>query len=90
MKSPKTFTTAAIAGALTLASQTSALDAKAEEMEKCYGIVKAGKNDCANARGTHSCAGQAPKDGLWDEWVLLPEGTCDKIVGGSTQAKKDT
>ena len=27
--------------------------------EKCYGIAKAGKNDCAAANGSHSCAGQA-------------------------------
>ena len=26
---------------------------------KCYGIAKAGENDCANAAGTHSCAGQS-------------------------------
>lgn len=50
--------------------------------EKCYGVVKAGKNDCG-AKG-HSCAGQASKDGAAGEWVYLPKGTCDKIVGGST------
>lgn len=49
--------------------------------EKCYGVVKAGKNDCA-ATG-HSCAGQATKAG-GENWVYLPKGTCDKITGGST------
>lgn len=54
-------------------------------MEKCYGIVKAGKNDCG-ANG-HSCAGQAAKDGDANEWILVPEGTCDKIVGSNTEPK---
>lgn len=49
--------------------------------EKCFGVVKAGKNDCA-ANG-HSCAGQAKSDGSAKEWVHLPKGSCEKIVGGS-------
>ena len=52
--------------------------------EKCYGVAKAGKNDCA-ANG-HSCAGQAKKDRDAKEWVHLPKGACDKIVGGSVAA----
>lgn len=50
--------------------------------EKCYGIAKAGKNDCGG--GTEACAGQATKDGAKNSWLGLPKGTCDKIVGGST------
>lgn len=53
------------------------------EKEKCYGIVKAGLNDCAAADGTHSCAGYAKKDGDMKEWVLLPKGTCERLVDGS-------
>ncbi|MES2663327.1 MAG: DUF2282 domain-containing protein [Pseudomonadota bacterium] len=52
-----------------------------EGFEKCAGIAKAGKNDCA-ANG-HSCAGQAKKDSDVNEWVYVPTGTCDKIVGGT-------
>ncbi|MBU2711147.1 DUF2282 domain-containing protein [Zooshikella sp. WH53] len=63
---------------------TTALAAK-PEMEKCYGVVKAGKNDCG-ANG-HSCAGSATKDGDPNEWLLVPKGTCNKIVGGSTEPK---
>lgn len=48
--------------------------------EKCGGIVKAGRNDCGTAK--HDCAGQAQADGVADEWVVLPKGTCDRIVGG--------
>lgn len=55
------------------------------KFEKCYGIVKAGKNDCAT--NTSSCAGTAKRDNQPDSWVYVPTGTCDKIVGGSTTAK---
>ncbi len=59
-------------------------DAQAKgEKEKCYGVAKAGKNDCASATGSHSCAGQAAADGEWHEWVLVSKGTCEKLVGGS-------
>lgn len=55
-------------------------------MEKCYGIAKAGKNDCGTA--AHACSGQSQKDGDPAEWLYLPIGTCDKMIGGSKQAVK--
>ena len=66
-----------------LAPAHAADDAGAKE--KCYGVAKAGKNDCA-ANG-HSCAGQAKKDADGKEWIHVPKGTCDRIVGGSTSPK---
>ena len=53
--------------------------------EKCYGIAKAGKNDCA-ANG-HACQGQAKAESNAREWVYVPKGTCERIVGGSLAAK---
>ena len=50
--------------------------------EKCYGIAKAGQNDCANLGGTHSCAGQAKGDNQPREWKYVPQGTCKQISGG--------
>ena len=47
--------------------------------EKCYGIVKAGQNDCGTA--THACAGLAKKDNAADEWKYVPKGTCAKMGG---------
>lgn len=58
-----------------------------DKPEKCYGVAKAGMNDCASADGSHSCAGQAAADGDSGEWVYLPKGSCEKIVGGSPQPK---
>lgn len=66
-------------GLVTAASQATAAEEKGAE--KCYGVVKAGKNDCQT--NVHACAGQASKDGQGDSWVFLPKGTCEKIVGGS-------
>lgn len=54
--------------------------------EKCQGVAKAGMNDCG-ANG-HSCAGQAAVDADPNEWVYLPEGTCEKIVGGKVKETK--
>jgi uncharacterized membrane protein len=53
--------------------------------EKCYGIAKAGKNDCA-ANG-HACQGQAKADANGKEWIYVPSGTCARVVGGSATAK---
>jgi len=55
-------------------------------MEKCYGVAKAGKNDCAG--GAHACAGQSSKDGSGKEFVKVPKGTCARLVGGSTTPAK--
>ncbi len=54
--------------------------------EKCYGVAKAGKNDCAGA--AHSCAGQSkPGDSMSKEFIKLPKGTCERIQGGSLTSK---
>ena len=81
----------ASAVALTVAGGLSVTQVQAgpgEGKEKCYGVVKAGQNGCANAQKTHSCAGQAKTDGDWGEWVAVPKGLCDKLVGGSTTPKE--
>lgn len=81
--------TSAIAAGLVMAASVQAgSDKPVPTMEKCYGIVKAGKNDCGiKSQGT-SCSGQAKKDGIADAWIYVPRGTCDKIVGGSTEPKE--
>jgi uncharacterized membrane protein len=53
-----------------------------KDKEKCYGVVKAGKNDCAAKDGSNSCAGQATKDSSANDWVYVPAGLCDKLAGG--------
>lgn len=75
----------ASAFALGLLASTGSAVAADEQAEKCYGIVKAGKNDCQTS--AHACAGQASKDGQGDSWIYVPKGTCEKIVGGSLKPK---
>ena len=53
-----------------------------QNKEKCYGVVKAGMNDCGALDGSHSCAKSAKVDGDTNEWVLVPKGLCHKLVGG--------
>ena len=54
--------------------------------EKCYGVSKAGKNDCQTA--TSSCAGTSKKDAEASAWLSVPKGTCEKIVGGKLTGAK--
>lgn len=58
-----------------------------QNSEKCYGIVKAGMNDCATA--TASCAGSATKDKQSDAFLFVQKGICDKIAGGVLAPKED-
>jgi uncharacterized membrane protein len=74
----------AIGLAVTASSTATAKEDKGN-MEKCAGIAKAGKNDCGTSQ--HACAGQAKAD-RGDEWVYVPKGTCEKIVGGTVVVAK--
>ncbi len=75
--------TSATVSALLLASlaagATTAAHAQASKpMEKCYGVAKAGKNDCKAGAGT-TCAGTSQVDYQKNAWKLVPTGTCTKI-----------
>ena len=67
--------------ALGLASVASTVSAQDKGKEKCYGIAKAGSNDCANLAGTHSCAGQSKVDNDAGEWKYVAKGTCKDMKG---------
>ncbi len=75
-----------LAAASSVLASTSTLAAKNEPaQEKCYGIAKAGMNDCQTAG--HSCSGSAVKDNQADAFIFLPKGLCTRIVGGSLVTK---
>ncbi len=88
MQSTKTVINSAVAGVLALGvlglSQQAAAE-KRPEGEKCYGIVKASKNDCQTAAS--ACAGSSKEDGNPSAFIYVPKGTCEKIVGGNLQPK---
>jgi uncharacterized membrane protein len=77
-----------VAGTTLLAAQNDASAGTKNNMEKCYGVAKAGENDCASSDDSHSCAGVSTKDGDKKEWLLVPKGLCDKLVNGSTKPGK--
>ena len=84
----KLLISSAIATAMTMAVMISTVAVADEaEMEKCYGVAKAGKNDCKAGAGT-SCAGTSTEDGQGNAWMYVPNGTCEKLVGGSLTEKK--
>ena len=74
--------------AMGLLSTAHAQDDKTKEKEKCYGIAKAGSNDCANLSGSHSCAGQAKVAMGIDEWNYVAKGACAKMGGKSADEAK--
>lgn len=84
-KTIKNLSSVAVAGAFAtavaaLAAQT---PAQAQDMEKCYGVSLAGKNDCAAGPGT-SCAGTSTVDYQGNSWKLVPTGTCTTMKRGDS------
>ena len=69
---------ASLAAGAAASARAHAPDAPASQ-EKCYGVAKAGQNDCGTAR--HSCAGKATRDRDPGEWKTVPKGTCEKMGG---------
>jgi len=97
--SKKLSTAAIVAGAVAMAVtgiQTTA--ASAADMEKCYGVSLAGKNDCKAGAGT-TCAGTSKVNYQGNAWTLVPKGSCaglawDKVLpdgrkGSLAELKRD-
>jgi uncharacterized membrane protein len=78
---------AAVGSLLSMGMTTASAAEDKADKEKCYGIAKAGKNDCAG-KG-HSCAGQAKTDNDPTEWNYVPKGECEKM-GGKTAPPEQT
>ena len=70
---------AALAGIAAATANVQAADPA--DKEKCYGVAKAGANDCASASGGHSCAGQSKVDNDPKDWKFVAKGTCEKMGG---------
>ena len=77
---------AAVGSLLSMGVTTAAFAGEKADKEKCYGVAKAGKNDCA-ANG-HSCAGQSKVDNDPTEWKYVPKGECEKMGGTTAPGKK--
>lgn len=72
---------AVLAAAAALPAQAQVFPEKPDyKFEKCYGVAKAGQNDCTTA--LHSCGASGAKDGDPNDWIYTPKGTCLKLVNG--------
>ena len=76
---------AAIAGLFALGA-TQAL-AQSQGQEKCWGVAKAGQNDCGSNKTSHSCAGQSKMDYDPDDFKVVKAGTCVQMGGSLVQGK---
>ncbi len=87
MKNANTVIAAGLAAVFGLSPQAIAFADEMPAVEKCYGIAKAGRNDCKTQ--SNICAGDAFADNQVDTFVALPAGTCQRIAGGSLMAPAD-
>lgn len=88
MNSHHRIASSALASVLALGLLPGAHAAEETNKEKCFGVSKAGANDCANLSGSHSCAGQAKVARGADEWNYVAKGTCAKMGGKSEDQAK--
>lgn len=68
----------ALAAGITAGLSVPPVAAQSGGMEKCYGVAKAGKNDCAAGPGT-SCSGTSTRDYQGDAWKLVATGSCETM-----------
>ena len=70
------FTLSALAAGAAMAQDSKPMgDKMMANMEKCYGVAMAGKNDCKAGAGT-TCAGTSKVDYQGNAYKAVPAGTC--------------
>lgn len=80
MSNKKIASAAAIAGAISAAVAMTAMTTPAHAAKmKCYGVSKAGQNDCAAGPGT-TCAGTSKVDYQGNAWKYVETASCEDIV----------
>jgi uncharacterized membrane protein len=77
---------AAITSSALMSAQAGPAPEPTFKAEKCYGIAKAGKNDCAST-GANSCAGTSKANADPRAWIYVPAGYCERIVNASMMPK---
>lgn len=87
MNNTNTLVSTALASIIALGAmgaQTASAAEDKKDVEKCYGVAKAGKNDCKTM--SNACAGHSTTDAQPDAFIALPKGTCERLTGGSLEA----
>lgn len=80
----RTLVAAAVAGLFALGAPGAAM---AQDQEKCWGVAKAGKNDCGSNKTSHSCAGQSKVDYDPNDFKVVKAGTCVQMGGSLKQGE---
>jgi uncharacterized membrane protein len=80
----KTLVAAAVAGLFALGAAGAVV---AQDQEKCWGVAKAGKNDCGSNKTSHSCAGQSKADYDPNDFKAVKAGTCVEMGGSLMQGE---
>ena len=80
----KQLVAAAVAGLFALGAASGGAFAQPAKQpagtEKCWGIAKAGKNDCGSNKTAHSCAGQSKADNDPMDFKYVKTGTCKEMA----------
>lgn len=88
MKTSSILLNAALAAAFVTSFASSAFAADDHSGdEKCAGVIKAGKNDCATS--SNACHGHVAVNGSPEAWIYVPKGTCERIVGAHISDAND-
>lgn len=69
---------ATLAAGAAVAQQQNSQGQQKAQMERCYGIARAGQNDCAAGPGT-TCSGTSTRDYQGNAWKYVPAGTCAQV-----------
>jgi uncharacterized membrane protein len=83
----KTLVAAAVAGLFALGAQGGALAQDKKNQEKCWGVSKAGQNDCGSNKTAHSCAGQSKADYDVNDFKMVKTGSCVQMGGSLKQGE---
>jgi len=77
----------AIAGLFALGMVSGSALAQDKGQEKCWGVAKAGQNDCGSNKTAHSCAGHSKMDYDVNDFKVVKSGTCVQMGGSLTQGE---
>lgn len=82
MVNRRAFNANVLAAAVAAAASTVVLApvAEAGTKEKCFGVSKAGQNDCASTAAGSTCAGTSAVNYDKKAWKYVAKGTCTSIT----------
>ncbi len=83
----KTLVAAAVAGLFALGASASAMAQDKMKQDKCWGVSKAGQNDCGSNATAHSCAGHSKAEYDVNDFKMVKGGTCVEMGGSLKQGE---